>query len=170
MIDIKLIRENPDLVRENIKKKFQDEKLKLVDEIIEIDEKWRKLKYAEDDLRSSRNKISKKISELKKAGKKADKEMKEAKEIPEKIAKSEEKRKKLEIKINEIMMKIPNIIHESVPSGKDDSENVEIEKVGEPVVPKFEVMHHAELAEKLGGVDFDSARETSGSCFYFLTG
>lgn len=170
MIDIKLIRENPELVKENIKKKFQDEKLGLVDEVVELDGNWRKLKYKEDDLRSERNKISKKISELKKSGKSAAKEMKEAKEIPGKIAKSEEKRRKLEEKIREIMMKIPNIIHKSVPSGKSDAENVEIEKIGKPVVPKFEILHHADLAVKLGGLDLDSAREVAGHGFYYLTG
>lgn len=172
MIDIKLVRENPKLVKENIKKKFQNDKLKLVDEVLSLDNKWRKLKYDEDALRSSRNKVSKGISEAKKAKdeKLAQKLMKEAKEIPEKIEKIEVKRKKLEKEINEIMYKIPNIIHSSVPIGKDDSENVEIKKVGKPKVPSFEVMNHAELAEKLSGVDFEAARENSGNGFYYLTG
>jgi seryl-tRNA synthetase len=170
MIDIKLIRENPELVKKNIKKKFQDEKIPLVDKIAKLDEKWRKLKYDEDALRSKRNKISKKISELKKAGKNADKELKRAKEIPEEITKSEEKRKKLEKEINRIMMSIPNIIHESVPIGKDDSENVEIKKVGK--IPKFnfKVKNHVELLENLGIADFDASARVSGKGFYYLKG
>jgi seryl-tRNA synthetase len=172
MIDINIIRENPDLVRENIKKKFQDSKLPLVDEIIKLDNKWRKLKYEEDSLRSERNKLSKQISEeVKKGNKKKFEELKkQAKEIPDKIALSEEKRKKLEIQVREIMYKIPNIIHTSVPLGKNDSENVEIEKIGEPKVPKYEIFNHAELAEKLGGVDFDTARKVAGNGFYYLKG
>ncbi len=170
MIDIKLVRENPELVKENIKKKFQHDKTKLVDEVLKLDKEWRSLKFKEDGLRSERNNISKKISELKKAGKKADKEIKEAKDIPGKIEKSQGKRKKLEVKIKEIMMKIPNIIHESVPCGKCDKENVEVKKFGKPIVPKYKIFNHAELAEKLNGVDFNSARETSGNGFYFLTG
>jgi seryl-tRNA synthetase len=170
MIDIRIIRENPELVKENIKKKFQNEKLVLVDKVRKLDEGWRKLKYEEDALRSERNKISKQVSELKKAGKKADKEIKQAKEIPEKIEKIEEKRKKLESEIKEIMYKIPNIIHKSVPIGKNDKENVELKKIGVPKVPNYEIFNHAELAEKLEGADFDSARETSGTGFYFLTG
>ena len=145
MIDIKLIRENPELVKENIRKKFQDEKIVLVDKVVKLDEDWRKLKFEEDALRSERNKISKKIAELKKAGKKADKEMKEAKEIPEKISKSEEKRKKLEEKIREIMLIIPNIIHESVPVGKSDKENV-VE-----YIPELE--EYTFLASKAGFTD-----------------
>ena len=170
MLDIKFIKENEKLVKDNIKKKFQKEKLPLVDKVIELDKNWRKLKYGEDGLRSERNSISKKINELKKSGKSAGPEMKKAREIPGKIAKSEEKRKKLEKEINGIMMKIPNIIHESVPIGKDDSENVEIEKIGEPKIPDYEVMNHVKLAEKICGVDFDSARDTSGSGFYYLMG
>jgi seryl-tRNA synthetase len=170
MIDIKLIRENPELVKENIKKKFQNDKLKLVDEVIELDKDWRGVKYDADKLRSERNKISEKINELKKAKKNADKELKKAKEIPEEIEQLDIKRKDLEEKIKWIMYKIPNIIHESVPLGKDNSENVEIKKIGKPEVPKYEIFNHAELAEKLNGVDFDSARETSGNGFYFLTG
>lgn len=168
MIDINLIREKPELVKENIKRKFQSEKLKLVDEVRKLDEQWRKLKYNEDKLRSDRNKISRKINELKKAGKKADKEMKTAKEIPEKIAKSEEKRNELEDKINVIMMKIPNMIHKSVPSGKDDSENVEIRKWGK--IPKFSfpVKNHVKLIEGLDVGDFDASARVSGKGFYYL--
>jgi len=172
MIDIKLIRENPGLVKENIKKKFQNEKIKLVDEILKLDEKWRNLKFDEDKLRSDRNKISKQISEAMKAKKKpeAEKLMKDAKKIPEDISKSEEERKKLEEKIKVIMYKIPNIIHDSVPSGKSDADNKELKRIGIPKVPDYEILNHAELAEKLECVDFDSARETSGNGFYFLRG
>ncbi len=172
MIDIKLLRENPELVKENMKKKFQHDKLKLVDEVLGLDEKWRKLKYEEDGLRNERNKVSQDINEAKKKKdeKKANQLLKRAKEIPDKIAEIGEKRKKLEDDIKQIMYKIPNIIHESVPLGKDSSENVELKRIGKPEVPKYEIFNHAELAEKLEGVDFDSARETSGNGFYFLTG
>jgi len=170
MIDIKLIRDNPELVKENIKKKFQDEKVKLVDEVISIDEKWRKLKYEEDNLRSERNSVSQKINELKKAKKNADKELKRAKEIPDKIAEVEEKRKKLEEEIKQIMYKIPNIIHPSVPLGKDSSENVELKKIGVPKKFDFKVKSHVELGEKLGMLDFDTSSEVSGKGFYYLKG
>jgi seryl-tRNA synthetase len=172
MIDIKLIRENPELVKENIRKKFQDEKLELVDEVIELDSKWRKEKKKVDDLRAERNKISESINKLMKSGdkSKAKSLIVEAKEIPEKINKIEEKERKLESKIEKIMLKIPQIIHESVPLGKNDSENVELEVIGNPKVPDYEVFNHAELAEKLGGLDLDSSRKTSGQGFYFLRG
>jgi seryl-tRNA synthetase len=172
MIDIKLIRETPDLVRENMKKKFQDSKLPLVDKVILLDGKWRKLKFDEDKLRSERNKVSKSIAELMKAGKKdeAEKVKVEAKKIPDKIEAVQEKRSEIQDEINVIMMKIPNIIHESVPIGKDDSENVEIEKIGEPKVPNYEIFNHAELSLKLNGADFDTARKNSGNGFYFLKG
>jgi seryl-tRNA synthetase len=163
MIDIKFLRENPDLVKENIKKKFQNSKLKLVDEVLKLDEKWRKLKFDEDKLRGDRNAISKKIAELKKAKKNADAELKKAKKIPEEIEKIQEKRGKLESEIKGIMYKIPNMIHESVPVGKDDSENKELERIpkGKPKTPNYEIFNHAELAEKLDVVDFDGAREVS---------
>lgn len=172
MIDIKLLRENPKLVKENIKKKFQEEKLTLVDEVLEFDSLWRKLKYDEDALRSKRNKISKEVSLAikEKDEKKAEDLRAKAKEIPKKIEEIEIERKDLEKKINSIMMNIPNIIDPSVPIGKDDSENVEIEKIGEPKVPDYEIFNHAELAEKLGVVDFDSARKVSGNGFYYLQG
>ena len=172
MIDIKILRENPDIVKENIRKKFQDDKLKLVDEVLVLDEKWRKAKYEEEGLRSERNKVSEEINQAKKKkDEKAAKQLlKRAKEIPDKIAEIQEKRKKLEEDIKQIMYKIPNIIHDSVPIGKDSSENVEIKRVGKPEIPNYEIFNHAELAEKLNGVDFDSARETSGNGFYFLTG
>lgn len=169
MIDIKLIRENPELVKENMKKKFRTD-LNLVDEVKKLDEDWKKAKFDEEQIRKDRNAISKKISELKKAKKNADKEMKQAKELPKKLEKLGEKRKKLEEEIKKIMMNIPNIMHESVPIGKDDSENVEIEKFGEPKVPNYEIVHHADILEALNGLDLESARRTSGHGFYFLTG
>ncbi|VVB83778.1 Serine--tRNA ligase [uncultured archaeon] len=170
MIDIKLIRENPDIVKENIKKKFQTEKLPLVDKVIKLDEEWRKLKYQEDELRSRRNNISNEISEAKKAKKNVSELLKNAKEIPEEIGKIGEKKENLERQIKEIMMTIPNIIDKSVPLGKDDSQNVELKKFGAPKVSRYEIIQHAELAEKLNGADFDSAKEISGNGFYFLTG
>jgi len=170
MIDINLIRENPDLVRANIKKKFQEEKIILVDQIRELDEKWRKLKYDEDDLRAERNKISKQISELKKAGKKVVKELKQAKEIPEKLENMQVKRKKLENDIKYLMMSIPNIMHESVPKGKDESENVEIKQIGKQITKDFKIKNSAEIAEQLGLVDFNSARDVAGHGFYYLSG
>ena len=172
MIDIKLIRENSKLVEENIKKKFQNEKLPLVDKVKKLDDEWRVLKYKADGLRSERNKISKKISQLKKEGKDPKKEIKKAKEIPGKIEKIEKKERNLYSEINKIMLKIPNIIHESVPIGKNEKENVEIKKIplGKPPVPKYEIFNHVVLAEKLNGLDLNSARETSGQGFYYLIG
>jgi len=174
MIDIKLLRENPEIVKANIKKKFQNDKLPIVDQVIELDEKWRREKQNGDNLRKSRNQISEEINQSKKAKneKKAKELIKKAKELPDKISNNEKKTKVLEEKRDQLLKQIPNIIHESVPIGKDDTENVEIERVpkGNPPVPKYEIMNHAELAEKLNGVDFDSARETSGNGFYYLTG
>jgi len=172
MLDINFVRENPELVKENIKKKFKEEKLVLVDEVLKLDTIWRKLKYDEDKLRSDRNRVSKEVAEAIKSknSKKAEELKKEAKEIPEKIEALEEERKDLEIKIKELMYKIPNMIHSSVPIGKDDKENVELEKFGEPKVPSYEVFNHAELAEKLNGADFDTARKTSGTGFYYIKG
>ena len=172
MIDIKLIRENPDLVKENIKKKFQDNKLQLVDEARKLDEEWRKARFSADNLRSERNKVSEEINKAKKEkdNRKFKELIKKAKEIPLEIAKLEEKEKSLEEEIRKIMYQIPNIIHKSVPIGKDASENVEIKKIGKPAVPEYEIFNHAELAEKLNGADFDTARETSGKGFYYLKG
>jgi seryl-tRNA synthetase len=170
MIDIKLLRENPELVKANIKKKFQNDKLPLVDKVLKLDDEWRKLKFQEDKLRGDRNSISKEISEAKKLGKNASALMKKAKDIPEEIEKFEEKRKVLEEDIKKIMMTIPNIIHESVPLGKNDTENKEIKKFGEPKVPSYEIFHNAELAEEDDFVDFDSAREVAGNGFYYLRG
>lgn len=169
MLDIKFVKENVELVKENMQKKGRGD-LEIVDEVIALDEQWRKLKYDEDGLRSQRNKVSEEIAELKKAGKNADSKMKEAKEIPGKIDELNEKRKELEVKIRDIMMRIPNIMHESVPLGKDDSENVEIEAFGGKPVPDYEVPHHADIAESLGGLDLEASRRTSGHGFYFFKG
>ena len=168
MLDIKFIKENENLVKENIRKKFQKEKLPLVDEIIKLDAKWRKLKYDEDKLRSDRNKVSKKINELKKNKKDASKLIKEAKNIPGKIKKSGEKRKKLEKEIWEIQTEIPNIMSGRVPIGKDDSENVEDKKYGKPKRFSFKVKNHAQAMEDLGMADFDSSARVSGTGFYYL--
>ena len=170
MIDIKLIRENPELVKENLKKKFQKEKLPLVDKVRKLDEEWRKLKYDEDALRSDRNNISKKINEYKKSKKDVKDLIKKAKAIPEKIAKIEEKRKELYGEIMDIMYKIPNIIHSSVPIGKCDKENVEIKKAGRIKKFSFPVKSHVELGEALGMLDFDTSAKTSGKGFYYLKG
>lgn len=170
MIDIKLVRENPKLVKDNIKKKHQDHKLPLVDKLAKLDKEWRDLKVKEDKLRSDRNKISKKINELRKSKKDFKSELKKAKEIPKKIAKIEDKTKKLQKEIKEILHKIPNIMHKSVPKGKDDTCNKEIKKIGKPKVPKYKILNHGELAEKLGLADFETARKTSGKGFYFLKG
>jgi seryl-tRNA synthetase len=172
MIDIKIIRENPELVKENIKKKFQNDKLPLVEKVRELDEKWRKARTEADSLRAERNKVSEAINQAKKAKdeKKAQEFLKKAKEIPQRIAELEEKERNLGEEIKQIMFTIPNIIHKSVPIGKDSSENVEIKVIGKAEIPKYAIIHPAELAEKLNGVDFDSARETSGNGFYFLRG
>ncbi len=169
MLDIKFVRENINLVKENMKKKNRED-LGIVDEVLEKDSEWRKLKYDEDGLRSLRNKVSEEVAALKKTGENADDKLKEAKGIPGKIAEIEEKRKKLEVKIRGIMMKIPNIMDASVPLGKDESENVEIAKFGENKVPSFEVPHHADIAARLGGLDLNASRRTSGHGFYFLKG
>jgi len=172
MIDIKILRESPDLVRENIKKKFLEDKLPLVDEVLELDVKWRKEKKKTDDLRSERNKISEKVNQLMKSGEKgrARKFILEAKEIPGKIEKVEKRADKLKSQIDLKMMLIPNFIHESVPIGEGEAKNVELERIGEPKVPSYEVYNHAELAEKLGGLDMESSRKTSGQGFYYLKG
>ncbi len=170
MIDIKYLRENPELVKENIKKKFQDEKISFVDNIIKLDEKWRKLKYEEDNLRSERNKISKKINDLKKAGKNANKEIKEAKEIPEKIEKIQEKQNKTKEKRDNLLFKIPNFISERVPLGKSDAENVVEEIRGKPRKFDFEVKSHVDIIEELGLGDFESSARVAGSGFYYLEG
>ena len=172
MIDIKFLRENPDAVKENIKKKFQDHKLSLVDEVIELDAQSRAAKQQADDLRANRNKISKEIGKLMAQGKREEgmalKEEvnRQAKQLSELEAQEAE----LSAKVTEIMMQIPQIIDPSVPIGKDDSENVEIERFGEPVVPDFEVPYHTDIMEKLCGIDLDSARKVAGNGFYYLMG
>ncbi len=172
MIDIKLIRETPDLVKENIKKKFQDEKLPLVDEVADLDVQVRKAQTEADDLRNQRNVISKEIGKLMAEGRKD--EAQEAKQkvaaFAERLKDLEEQETKLSARINEIMMVIPNIIDESVPVGKDDSENVEVERFGEPVVPDFEVPYHTEIMESVNGIDLEAAGEVAGSGFYYLMG
>jgi len=170
MIDIKLVRESPELVKKNIKKKFQEEKLVLVDKVGKLDADWRKLKFNEDKLRAERNKISKQINEFKKHKKDVKELIKKAKIIPDKIFKSQAKRKKLEEQIKKIMWQIPNIIHKSVPLGKDESENVEIKKIGKPKKFSFKIKNHVELGEDLKMLDFDTSAKTSGKGFYYLKG
>ncbi len=172
MIDIKLIRTNPELVKENIKKKFQDEKLELVDKVVALDEEYRKTKTECDSLRNVRKVRSKEIGGLMAKGLRdeAEKAKAEVTELGEKLTEMEALETKLEGEIKEIMMVIPNIIDDSVPIGKDDSENVEVEKFGEPAVPDFEVPYHVDIMEKVNGIDIDSARSTSGNGFYYLKG
>ena len=172
MIDIKLIRENPELVKENIKKKFQDEKLPLVDEVIQLDKDVREAKGKGDALRAERNRISKKIGFLMKQGKKDEAEAAKAqvKEMCDEMEALEKREAELAEEIKNRMYVIPNIIDPSVPIGKDDSQNVEIEKFGEPFVPEFEVPYHTDILEKLDGLDIDSAGKTSGNGFYYLKG
>ncbi|MBQ6180520.1 MAG: serine--tRNA ligase [Ruminococcus sp.] len=172
MIDIKLIRTNPELVKENIKKKFQDEKIKLVDEVTELDKKFRETKLECDNLRNMRNVKSKEIGGLMKNGQRdeAEKVKAEVAEIGKKLEELEQLEVKTEADIRERMLVIPNIIDDSVPIGKDDSENVEVERFGEPAVPAFEVPYHVDIMEKVNGIDLDSARKTSGNGFYYLCG
>lgn len=172
MIDIKLIRNNPELVKENIKKKFQDEKLELVDKVYELDRQFRETKTQCDDLRNKRKSMSKTIGGLMAKGQKdeAEKVKAEVTEIGKILEEKEALEVRLESDIHEIMLVIPNIIDESVPIGKDDSENVEVEKFGEPFVPDFEIPYHVDIMENLNGIDIDSARKTSGSGFYYLCG
>ena len=172
MIDIKLIRENPDLVKENIKKKFQDYKLCLVDEILELDKKNREVKLNGDDLRMNRNSLSNQIGLLMRDGKKDEAETikKQVQDINNQLVENEKLEATYAEEIKQKMMKIPNIIHESVPIGEDDSKNVEIQKYGEPVVPDYEIPYHADIMENLNGIDLDSARRVAGNGFYYLTG
>ena len=172
MIDIKLIRENPELVKENMKKKFQDHKLELVDRVLELDKKNREVKLRGDELRSSRNSLSSKIGNLMKSGNREEAETikKQVNEINEQIIKNEKDENELANEIKNIMMKIPNIIHDSVPIGKDDTENVEVKKYGEPVVPTYPIPYHTDIMEKLAGIDLDSARRVAGNGFYYLMG
>ena len=172
MIDIKFLRENPDIVRENIKKKFQDAKLPLVDEVIELDAEKRATQQKADSLRASRNKLSKQIGALMGQGKKAEAEQVKAqvKAQSDELIAAEAKEKELDEKILKIMMTIPNIIDASVPVGKDDSENVEVERFGEPVVTDFPVPYHTEIMESFNGIDLDAARRVAGNGFYYLMG
>ncbi len=172
MIDIRFLRENPDTVKENIRKKFQDSKLSLVDEVISLDAENRKAKQEADDLRANRNKISKEIGVLMSQGKKQEAEEKKAEVAAgaKRLLELEEKEKELEEKITGIMMVIPNIIDPSVPIGKDDTENVEIRKYGEPAIPDFEIPYHTEIMERFKGIDLDSARKVAGNGFYYLMG
>ena len=172
MIDIKFLRENPDAVKENIKKKFQDHKLALVDEVIALDAESRAAKQQADDLRSNRNKISKQIGMLM-AQKKKEEAMALKEEVTrqaEQLAALEEKEAELSAKVTNIMMQIPQMIAPTVPIGRDDTQNVEIERFGEPFVPDFEVPYHTDIMEKLGGIDLDSARKVAGNGFYYLMG
>ena len=172
MIDIKFLRENPDIVRENIKKKFQDAKLPLVDEVIELDAEKRATQQKADSLRASRNKLSKQIGALMGQGKKAEAEevKSQVKAQSDELIAAEAKEKELDEKILKIMMTIPNIIDASVPVGKDDSENVEVERFGEPDVPDFPVPYHTEIMESFNGIDLDAARRVAGNGFYYLMG
>ena len=172
MLDIKFLRENPDVVKENIKKKFQEHKLGLVDEVIDLDTKKREVTLKGDELRSSRNTLSSQIGSLMKEGKREEAETikEQVKQINDELVENEKLEEQYANQIKDIMMKIPNIIHESVPVGKDDSENVEIQKYGEPIVPDYEIPFHGEILEKLGGIDLDSARRVAGNGFYYLMG
>ncbi|MBR5746101.1 MAG: serine--tRNA ligase, partial [Clostridia bacterium] len=172
MLDIKFVRENPDIVRENIKKKFQDEKLPLVDEAISLDKRNREIKVEVESLRAERNKASKQIGALMAQNKKD-----EAEEVKRRIAADGAKidelsaeEKEVEEKLLAVMMRIPNIIDPSVPIGRSDEENVEVTRYGEPLVPGFEIPYHTEILEKLHGIDLDSARRVAGNGFYYLTG
>ena len=190
MIDIKFLRENPEIVKENIKKKYQDEKLPLVDEVIALDAESRKIQHEADELRSKKNKMAKQVGALigqsKKAMEQGNEELAQAKsaeaealkaqnaeeesKIDQRLEELEKKEPEYQTKIREIMYKIPNIIDVSVPVGKDDSENVEIEKFGEPVVPSFEIPHHADILKSISGLDKEAAGRTSGDGFYYLMG
>lgn len=172
MIDIKFLRENPDAVKENIKKKFQDHKLPLVDEVIELDAQARKTQQEADNLRAERNKLSKQIGALMGQGKKdeAEEVKKQVNAQAKKLEELAEQEKELSEKVTKIMMTIPNIIDSSVPIGKNDEENVEVQKYGEPLVPDFEIPYHTEIMEKFNGIDLDSARKVAGNGFYYLMG
>ena len=172
MLDIKFLRENPDLVKENIKKKFQDQKLPLVDEVIVKDRELRTMKQRVDDLRAQRNAMSKQIGGLMKEGKRDEAEAvkQQVASMADELKEIEEKEAVVRERVQEIMMQIPNMIDPSVPIGKDDSENVELEKFGEPVVPAFEIPYHTEIMEKFNGIDLDSARKVAGNGFYYLMG
>ena len=172
MLDIKFVRNNPEIVKQNIKNKFQDEKLPLVDEVIELDKRNREIKQEVESLRAEKNKASKQIGAMM-----AQKKIEEAEALKKKVSESagridalSEEEKEVEEKIRKIMMTIPNIIDPSVPIGKDDSENVELERLGEPVVPDFEIPYHTDIMESFDGIDLDSARKVAGNGFYYLMG
>lgn len=172
MIDIQIIRNNPELVKENMKKKYQDDKLDLVDEVLELDVKFRKTKGQADDLRANRNKISKEIGNLyaqKKTGE-AEEARKEVNQINDQLAQLEEDEKQLDAQITDRMMQIPQIMADNVPMGVDDTENVELEKFGEPIVPDYEIPHHIDIIESMEGINRDASRRISGAGFYFLQG
>ncbi len=172
MIDIKFLRENPDVVKDNIKKKFQDNKLPLVDEVIELDKQSREAKGKADSLRANRNKLSKQIGGLYAQGKREEAEQLKTQVAAqgEELAQLEAQESELSAKVTEIMMTIPNIIDDVVPIGKDDTENVEVERFGEPVVPDFEIPYHTDIMEKFNGIDLESARKVAGNGFYYLMG
>ena len=172
MLDMKFLRENPELVKENIRKKFQDHKIELVDKVILLDKENRALKQKGDDLRNQRNKLSKQIGALMAQGKKEEAEQVKAQvqAMADEMKATEVKETELSAEIKQIMMQIPNMIDPSVPIGKDDSENVELEKFGEPVVPDFEIPYHTEIMEAFEGIDLDSARKVAGNGFYYLMG
>ena len=172
MIDIKFLRENPEIVKDNIKKKFQDHKLPLVDEVLELDKKSRELKLNGDELRPSRNSLSSQIGNLMREGKRDEAEeiKNKVNEINKKLEENEKLEGEYSSKLKNIMLKIPNIIDDSVPIGKDDSQNVEVERFGEPVVPSYEIPYHADIMESLSGLDLDSARRVAGNGFYYLMG
>ena len=172
MLDIKFVRENPEIVKDNIKKKFQEHKLELVDKVIELDKQNRETKQKGDELRQQRNALSSQIGTLMQSGKKEEAEniKTQVNIINDELIATEENEKKLAEEIKLIMMKIPNIIHESVPIGKDDSENVEVKRFGEPIVPEYDIPYHTEIMESFDGIDLDSARRVAGNGFYYLMG
>ena len=172
MLDIKFVRENPDKVKENIKKKFQDHKIDLVDEVIEKEKEMRAMKQRIDDLRAQRNSLSKQIGGLMKNGQKeeAEKVKQQVSSMADELKETEEKEAALREDVTSIIMQIPNMIDPSVPIGKDDSENVELQKFGEPIVPDFEIPYHTDIMERFNGIDLDSARKVAGNGFYYLMG
>jgi len=172
MIDIKFLRENPDLVKENMKKKYQEHKLVLVDEVIELDQKYREMTKHGDDLRAQRNSLNSEIGSLMKQGNKtaADEIKVQVQAINQELTQNEQKEAEYQAQIKERMMKIPNMMHESVPIGKDDSQNVEVQKYGEPVVPNYEIPYHTDIMESMAGIDLDAARRVAGNGFYYLMG
>lgn len=172
MLDIKFVRENPDKVKENIKKKFQDHKIDFVDEVIEKEKEMRAMKQRIDDLRAQRNSLSKQIGGLMKNGQKeeAEKVKQQVSSMADELKETEEKEAALREDVTSIMMQIPNMIDPSVPIGKDDSENVELQKFGEPIVPDFEIPYHTDIMERFNGIDLDSARKVAGNGFYYLMG